>query len=287
MFRPLAEKKNIDLRSQTDPNLPVLRQDAVKLQQILSKLLSNAIKFTPEGGRVLLKVEAEPPDFVVTVADTGVGIAPADLRHIFEPFFTTKAKGKGTGLGLAMVFGIVQQHRGWIECHSVPRQGTRFDIYLPRHCSAAAPSAVLSQAGKPRGGSETILVVDDEALVRNLGRSILEKFGYTVLLANDGQEGIDIYRHDPARINLIVLDLTMPRVSGRDALHQLLAINPGVRVLIASGQSAEHLSAEDHQHICGFVSKPYRPDDLALAVRTALDGPRVPSFPPEHFAAPG
>jgi two-component system cell cycle sensor histidine kinase/response regulator CckA len=233
-------------------------------------------------------MQARPGEFVrLRVCDNGTGIAAEAQEHIFEPFFTTKGPDKGTGLGLAMVFGIVQQHRGWIECHSVPRQGTRFDIYLPRHCSAAAPSAVRSQAGKPRGGSETILVVDDEALVRNLGRSILEQFGYTVLSANDGQEGIGIYRHDPARIDLIVLDLTMPRVSGRDALHQLLAINPGVRVLIASGHGAEHLSAEDHQHICGFVSKPYRPDDLALAVRTALDRPRVPSFPPEHFATPG
>ncbi len=220
-------------------------------------------------------VQAQPGEFVrLRVSDNGIGISPEAQAHIFEPFFTTKGPDKGTGLGLAMVFGIVQQHQGWIECHSIPGQGTRFDIYLPRHCTAAAPSVTLAQNGKPQGGNETILLVDDEALVRNLGRTILEKFGYTVLLAADGQEVIDIYRHDRARIDLIVLDLTMPRVSGRDALHQLLEINPDVRVVIASGYSAEHLSAEDHEHICGFVNKPYRPDDLALAVRNALDHTR-------------
>jgi two-component system, cell cycle sensor histidine kinase and response regulator CckA len=225
------------------------------------------------------QVQARPGEFVrLRVCDNGTGIAPEAQAHIFEPFFTTKGPDKGTGLGLAMVFGIVQQHRGWIECHTVPGQGTRFDIYLPRHGTAAVPSAMLAQNGKPHGGSETIMLVDDEALVRNLGRTILEKFGYTVLLADDGQEAIDIYRRDPAQIDLILLDLTMPRVSGRDALHQLLEIRADVRVLIASGYSAEHLSAEDHEHICGFVNKPYRPDDLALAVRTALDRRRCPKL---------
>jgi two-component system cell cycle sensor histidine kinase/response regulator CckA len=220
-------------------------------------------------------VQARPGEFVrLRVCDTGTGISTEAQAHLFEPFFTTKGPGKGTGLGLAMVFGIVQQHRGWIECHSIPGQGTRFDIYLPRHYAAVMPSTPLAQNGKPRGGHETILLVDDEALVRNLGRTILEQYGYSVLLANDGQEVIDIYRRDHLRIDLIVLDLTMPRASGRDALHKLLGINPDVRIVVASGYSAEHLSAEDHEHICGFVSKPYRPDDLALAVRTALDRPR-------------
>src|SRR5579884_542331 len=231
-------------------------------------------------------VQARPGEFVrVRVCDNGTGIASEVQEHIFEPFFTTKGPDKGTGLGLAMVFGIVQQHRGWIEYHSVPGQGTRFDIYLPRHCTAVAPSAMLDQNGKPRGGSETILLVDDEALVRNLGRTILEKFGYTVLLADDGQEALDIYRRDPGQIDLIILDLTMPRVSGRDALHQLLEINADVCVLIASGYSAEHLSAEDHEHICGFVNKPYRPDDLALAVRTALDRRRASRLLPASGVA--
>ena len=221
-------------------------------------------------------VQGRPGEFVrLRVSDNGTGISPEAQEHVFEPFFTTKGPDKGTGLGLAMVFGIVVQHRGWIECHSVPGQGTRFDIYLPRHCSTAAANAGRAQNGKPRGGHETILLVDDEVLVRNLGRAILEKFGYSVLLAGDGHEVIDTYWREQERIDLIVLDLTMPHLSGRDALHRLLDVNPGVRIVIASGYSAEHLSAEDQEQICGFVNKPYRPDDLALVVRTALDRPRA------------
>ena len=173
-----------------------------------------------------------------------------------------------------MVGGIVQQHHGWIEYHSVPGRGTRFDIYLPRHVAAVAPSAALALQRKPSGGNETILLVDDQALVRNLGRTILESFGYRVLLANDGQQAIEVYQRERQRIDLIVLDLTMPRLSGRDALRQLLEIDADVRVLFASGYNAEHLSAEDHEQIVGFVSKPYRPDDLARVIRTALDRPR-------------
>jgi PAS domain S-box-containing protein len=217
-------------------------------------------------------VECRPGEFVrLRIRDNGTGIAPEARAHIFEPFFTTKGPGKGTGLGLAMVFGIVQQHHGWIECHSIQGQGTRFDIYLPRHHATSAPAAPPSPPRKPSGGHETILLVDDEALVRNLGRAILEGFGYRILLANDGQEAIEVYRRERQRIDLVILDLTMPRLSGRDALHQLLEINPNVRVVFASGYSAEHITEEDHEHIYGFVSKPYRPEDLALAVRTALD----------------
>ncbi len=220
------------------------------------------------------QVQARPGEFVrLRIRDNGTGISPEAQARIFEPFFTTKVPGKGTGLGLAMVFGIVQQHHGWIECHSVEGQGTRFDIYLPRHHAAVAPTAAPLQR-KPSGGQETILLVDDEALVRNLGRTILESFGYRVVLANDGRQAIDIYQSEHPRIDLILLDLTMPRLSGRDALRKLLDINAHVRVLFASGYSAEHLSDDDREHTCGFVNKPYRPEELAHAVRTALDRPR-------------
>lgn len=209
------------------------------------------------------------------VCDNGTGISAEARAHIFEPFFTTKGPGKGTGLGLAMVFGIVQQHNGWIECHSVVGQGTRFDIYLPRHHAPTLATAAPPAPRQPAGGNETILLVDDEPLLRNLGRTILEKFGYRVVLANDGQEAIEAYDRQRHEIDLVILDLTMPRVSGRDALRQLIALNSDVRVLFASGYTAEHLTEEDHEHIAGFVSKPYRPDELAAAVRTALD--RQPS----------
>jgi PAS domain S-box-containing protein len=224
--------------------------------------------------------QARPGEFVrVRVCDNGTGISHEAQAHIFEPFFTTKGPGKGTGLGLAMVFGIIQQHQGWVECHSVPGRGTRFDIYLPRLYAPAPAEDSKSVADKPTGGHETILLVDDEPLVRNLGQTILEGFGYRVLLGNDGQDAIDIYQREHARIDLIILDLTMPRLSGRDALRRLLKINPHTRVLLASGYSAEHITEEDHEQVLGFVSKPYRPDDLALAVRTALDRKRSGLIP--------
>jgi len=224
-------------------------------------------------------VQCRPGEFVrLRICDNGTGISPEARAHIFEPFFTTKGPGKGTGLGLAMVFGIVQQHQGWIECHSIQGQGTRFDIYLPRHHAPVAPAVTPPPTPRqPSGGHETILLVDDESLVRNLGRTILGNLGYRILLANDGQEAIEVYQSEQQRIDLVILDLTMPRVSGRDALRQLLEINPNVRILFASGYTAEHITEEDHEHIYGFVSKPYRPEDLALAVRTALDVQR-PAF---------
>jgi PAS domain S-box-containing protein len=220
-------------------------------------------------------VQCRPGEFVrLRVGDNGAGISPEARAHIFEPFFTTKGPGKGTGLGLAMVFSIAQQHHGWVECHSIPGQGACFDIYLPRHPGPvpSGPAAAPPQA--PAGGHETILLVDDEAMVRNLGRSILESYGYRVLLANDGQEAVEMYRCPPHAIDLVILDLTMPRLSGRDALARLREIDPDLRIILASGYSAEHLREEDHEHLAGFISKPYRPEDLAQAVRTALDRPR-------------
>jgi CheY-like chemotaxis protein len=213
------------------------------------------------------------------VCDNGTGIAPEDREHIFEPFFTTKGPGQGTGLGLAMVFGIVRQHDGWIECASVPGRGTRFDIYLPRHHAPVSSGPPSPVPAPPSGGRETVLLADDEEPVRDLGRTILEGYGYRVLAARDGQDAVEVYRRERERIDLVILDLTMPRVSGRDALRQLLKIDPRVRVLLASGYGTEHVPDEDREHTHGFVGKPYRPEDLARAVRAALDRPRPARVP--------
>jgi DNA-binding response OmpR family regulator len=172
-----------------------------------------------------------------------------------------------------MVFGIVQQHQGWVECHSEPGRGTYFSLYLPRHDVAEIAPAPIADANAPPCGKETILLVDDEQMIRNLGRTILERHGYEVLLAVDGQEAVDVYQREEARIDLVILDLTMPRLSGQDALRELLRINPHVRVLFASGYSAEHLIEADHGRVLGFVAKPYRPRELAHCVRAALDKP--------------
>jgi len=276
----------ISVQIQASPALWNVRADPGQITQVLMNLCLNARDAMPEGGVLRLEtanvvldeeyarlhLEARAGEFVrLRVNDTGTGIAPEIRPRIFEPFFTTKQAGQGTGLGLAMVFGIVQQHQGWIECTSELARGTRFDIYLPR-LRAGEPLPLLppTEPG-PAGGHETILLVDDEPMVRNLGHTVLQRFGYRVLLAEDGLEAIDIYRREKDGVDLVVLDLTMPRLSGRDTLHRLLQIDPNVHVLFASGYSAEHVTEGEKEGVFGFISKPYRPQELANAVRAVLD----------------
>ncbi|OAI55144.1 hypothetical protein AYO44_00060 [Planctomycetaceae bacterium SCGC AG-212-F19] len=272
---------------QTAPDLWPVQADPGQMNQVLMNLCLNARDAMPEGGQLTLEVanvmldaaearrhiDARPGAFVrLRVGDTGQGI-PADvLPRIFDPFFTTKEPGKGTGLGLAMVFGILKQHHGWIDCQSEVGKGTMFDIYLPRGAEEVTQAAMTANVlAAPGGGHETILLVDDEAIIRNLGRTILQRYGYHVLLAEDGQEALELYDRRKGEIDLIILDLTMPRLSGQDTLRQLLQHNPHVRVLFSSGYSAEQLTGPDRNGVLGFVNKPYRPQELAQCVRAALD----------------
>jgi two-component system cell cycle sensor histidine kinase/response regulator CckA len=262
--------------------------DPSQLIQVLINLCINARDAMPTGGRLTLEtenvildsdlaqlhVEARPGEFVrLRVSDTGHGI-PDDIRQrIFEPFFTTKHPGQGTGLGLAMVFGIVKQHQGWIDCYSEVNRGTRFDLYLPRFQEgntvvAPQPAPAAVNGG---GGGETILLVDDEAMIRNLGKTILQRYGYEVLLAEDGPQALEIYQQERHRIDLVILDLTMPRLSGHDTLRQMRQTDPAVPVLFASGYSADHLADSERQGVLGFINKPYRPQELASTVRAALN----------------
>jgi PAS domain S-box-containing protein len=274
----------ITIDTQAAAGLWPTRADPGQLNQVLLNLCLNARDAMPEGGRLLLETanvvldeaaarasaEARPGEYVrLRVSDTGHGI-PADLLpRIFDPYFTTKEQGKGTGLGLAMVFGIVQQHRGWIDCASAVGQGTRFDVYLPRlPASEPAPAA---PAAPPAGGNETLLLVDDDAAVRQLGRAILEKYGYQVLVAEDGARALEVYRREQGRVRLVLLDLMMPRLSGRDTLRQLRALDPAVRVVLTSGYSAEAPPALEQEGVLGYVAKPYRERELAQTVRRALD----------------
>jgi CheY-like chemotaxis protein len=239
----------------------------------------------PQGGRLTLRtgnvvvgpgyarlhLEARAGEYVrLRVADTGCGIPAEVLPRIFEPFFTTKGPGRGTGLGLAMVFGIVKQHRGWLDCDTAPGRGTRFDVYLPRSTAEQDTTAPAPRRLPPRG-SGTVLLVDDEAALRSLGQTILEQHGYRVLLAEDGAEAVEVYRREKDRIDLVVLDLTMPRLSGPDAFRRLLEIEPQVRVLFASGYAAEQAVPARHECILGFISKPYQPEVLIERVAAALE----------------
>jgi CheY-like chemotaxis protein len=193
------------------------------------------------------------------------------VQHIFEPFFSTKGPGEGTGLGLAMVYGIVKQHGGHIMCYSEPSQGTIFRMYFPALVSEETPLETTCRV-MPKGGSETILIVDDEELVRDLGARILTKAGYKVIGASNGKEALKMYQENRDEISLILLDLIMPEMGGKQCLEELLSINPQVKVLIASGYSADGSTKESTEiGARGFVAKPYDVRQLLETVRNVLD----------------
>jgi two-component system, cell cycle sensor histidine kinase and response regulator CckA len=278
----------ITLAVRKDPELWPVLADAGQMNQVLMNLCLNARDAMPDGGRltiettnavmspekVRLKLEARSGDFVcLQVRDTGCGMTPEVQARVFEPFFTTKGPGKGTGLGLAMVFGIAKQHQGWVECDSTSGQGTGFTLFLPRHVQTTPDGTTTAshQEQTPLSGTETILFVDDEGILRDLGRTILQRHGYQVLVAADGVQALEIFRQERSRIDLIILDLTMPRLSGRDTFRQIRALDAQIPILFASGYSSQRLSPEETGQISGFVAKPYRPRELTTLVREVLD----------------
>jgi PAS domain S-box-containing protein len=285
--------EDILLESRFAPELPAVHSDPGMLEQVLMNLAVNARDAMPRGGKLSVALETVALDdahalshpearagrFVrLSVGDTGSGIAPEHLPHIFEPFFTTKDVGKGTGLGLATVHGIAKQHDGWIEVESAPGRGTTFRIYLPA-VEEQAEAAPMETAPPVPGGTETILLVEDEASVRDLACVVLERYGYTVLTAENGRAALDIWRQRKSRIDLVLTDLVMPGgMSGRALAEQLQAERPGLKVIFMSGYSDEIVHRQlDLQSGCRFLQKPYPPRALAEAVRRCLDsGARPP-----------
>ncbi len=279
----------ITLELRPDPELWPVMADTSLIHQVLMNLCLNARDAMPDGGPLLLQTsnvtlrpedvlnrpDARSGEFVcLRLTDAGAGMSEEVRGHLFEPFFTTKAPGKGTGLGLATVFGIIQQHQGWIEVDSEPGRGTTFQVFLPRLVTDRLPgsdSDVVPAEASGGTGTETVLFVDDEPALRSLGQAILERQGYTVLVAEDGVEALEVFRQQGVRIDLVILDLSMPRLSGRDTFRALRAIDERVRVLFASGSALEQKSAEEDEHLAGFVAKPYRPRELATVVREVLD----------------
>jgi two-component system, cell cycle sensor histidine kinase and response regulator CckA len=276
----------ISIKLDLSPDLTEINADPGQMEQVVMNLALNARDAMPEGGRLTIatrnvtldrdftrtRIGSEPGDYVLlTISDTGQGMDEETVTHIFEPFFTTKEIGRGTGLGLPVVYGIVAQHSGLIECHSKLGRGTSFSIYLPAAEREPEPAAADSQT-MPALGSETILLVDDEELVRDLGTRILTKSGYTVLPAANGVEALEVFKRESSRISLVILDLIMPEMDGAACLKALLQIDPRLRVLVASGYSADASVRETlEMGAKGFVNKPFRVKRLLGAVRKALD----------------
>ncbi len=274
----------IDLR--LSENLESIQADPSQINQILMNLGINARDAMPNGGTLIFEtanfgldkeycashVEIMPGNYVqLTVSDTGQGMDNRTLEHIFEPFFTTKEKGKGTGLGLATVFGIVKRHGGHIICLSELGHGTTFKIYFPatQVKKGLEPSASVDAM---QGGAETILLVDDEESLRDLGTTLLNNFGYEVITACNGKEALAIYRKHKNKISLILLDLIMPEMDGRQCLAEMLLIDPKAKILVASGYFEKGLNDEMVEAKArGFVGKPYNITKLLTTVRDTLD----------------
>jgi CheY-like chemotaxis protein len=256
------------------------------MEQSMMNLAINAKDAMPEGGTMTIRTrnltldeeycrrypEVQPGDYVgLYVSDTGCGMANEVLDRIFDPFFTTKRPGEGTGLGLSIVFGIVKAHGGHVSCSSQPGTGTTFEIVLP--AMETEVKADVDVTGEmPAFGTETVLLVDDEQLIRDMGKEILSQAGYTVLTASDGQAALDIYREQSDRIALVSLDMVKPRMGGTQCLEELLTIGPNVRVLVATGLLIdEQMRSFLAQRAKGFVKKPFRGSELLRAVRHVLE----------------
>ena len=278
--------KTIKISVDMEPDLALLKGDPTQLHQVLLNLCVNARDALPDGGSLTIKasnitfdshyaamnIEArEGPYLFIEVEDNGVGIPRNIIDKIFDPFFTTKEVGKGTGLGLATSLAIVKSHGGFIRAYSDAGIGTRMRIYIPAHRSGVNPFMDLSETTLPRGVGEMVLVVDDEASIRQITRQTLEAFGYRVMLATDGSEAVSIYAQRMHEIDVVLTDMMMPVMDGVATVMVLRRLNPNVRIIAASGITANGRVARAFDAgIRHFLPKPYTAETLLKALRQIL-----------------
>lgn len=285
--------KDVQLELDLNPHIPPIAANATQVQQAILNLCLNARDAMPDGGKISIAtaevdltgemlsvyqdLAAEPGQYIrIRVADDGIGIPQANLDKIFDPFFTTKEVGKGSGLGLAMVYGIVQNARGYLLVESQEGKGAAFDL-LFRMASDKESQQSLGQMTPFLAGEETVLLVDDEPMVRDLGNEILRSYGYQVVLACDGLEALEIYENNGKEIDLVILDLLMPNLGGKETLVRLRELDPAAKVIICSGYGSRGNGLQQiiTTSRINMVHKPFKPEELVFAVRQTLDGKTV------------
>jgi len=279
---------HIELSLSLDPEIPLVEADWGQIEQVVFNLVANARDAMPEGGLLTISTKStivdgtsmpDRPDMVagryvvLSVSDTGCGIDSDTRTHIFEPFFTTKSLGRGTGLGLATVYGIVSQNGGFISVESTLAQGTMFSIYMPEALPTAESRPAHAEAiARPTGGTETILLAEDEETVRSLMRAALEQQGYTVLAAPNGADALRPFDEGPGCVDMLVTDIVMPHMGGRELHAELTSRQADLKVLFLSGYANELVAS---QLVTGprvaFLQKPFTLDLLTRTIRQMLD----------------
>jgi signal transduction histidine kinase/CheY-like chemotaxis protein len=278
--------ENIDLQTDLAPGLWPTKLDSSQLEQIIVNLAINARDAMPTGGLLALETSnvqikhqtsdllgLEPGDYVVlTVVDSGIGMDEETKSHIFEPFFTTKEHGKGTGLGLATVYGIVRQNYGDIKVYSKPGEGSTFEVYLPRATEISATNPSEMPASTMSLGSETVLLVEDSSAVRELVTLTLSAQGYNIVKASNGEEALSLFKNYDGRIDLLLTDIVMPHMGGKELADRIIELDPAIKVIFTSGYTDEAIS---HYGMLDpeitFLQKPFSPGALVAKVREVLD----------------
>jgi len=286
LLRLISEDINLEIILSSQA-LPVMA-DSVQIEQVLMNLATNARDALPDGGGIVIKADkvkvdsdfvlasgfGQPGEYaLLTFTDNGKGMGDDVVKHIFEPFYTTKELGKGTGLGLSIVYGIIKKHGGYISCHSTVGTGTSFHVYLPLLTgSASVEEKVSAVSNMPDNGADVILVAEDNDIARDFARDILEEFGYSVLLARDGEETLEVFKENLDRIDLIILDVIMPKLKGREVYDAVMAIDPSMKILFCSGYSRDDIISQGAlERGMNFLAKPFTPKELLIKIRGVLD----------------
>jgi len=281
--------EDIELLTIPAPALWQVKIDPGQIEQVIMNLAINAKDAMPCGGKLTIETanadldenyshehgiekKKSGPYVMLAVSDTGIGMDKETHEHIFEPFFTTKKVGKGTGLGLATVYGIVKQNNGFIWVYSEPEHGATFKVYLPEVKKDADPEKKEKKSVVKLAGSETVLIVEDDGLLRNLAQNTLQRYGYKVLDAENGEDAIRICKEYDGRIDLMITDVVMPKIGGREAAKRLLPLYPQMKVIYMSGYTDDAIV---HHGVLkpglNFLEKPFTPKGLTLKVRKVLD----------------